>query len=57
MTAAAALQANLAVLAKTRSTKALPHPVMAHDPFVEFIGFPEIDALQRKFLRTPQAAE
>jgi methylisocitrate lyase len=58
MTAAAALQANLKVLAKSRSTKALPQPVMAHDPFVEFIGFPQIDELQRKFLRaTPQAAE
>jgi methylisocitrate lyase len=58
MTAAAALQDNLKALAKSRSTKALPHPVMAHDPFVEFIGFPEIDELQRKFLRaTPQAAE
>ena len=57
MTAAAALQENLKVLAKSRSTKALPRPVMAHDPFVEFIGFPQIDELQRKFLRTPQAAE
>ena len=57
MTAAAALQENLKVLAKSRSTKALPRPVMAHDPFVEFIGFPKIDELQRKFLRTPQAAE
>jgi methylisocitrate lyase len=58
MTAAAALQENLKVLAKSRSTKALPRPVMAHDPFIEFIGFPQIDELQRKFLRTtPQAAE
>ena len=58
MTVAAALQANLKVLAQSRSTKALPQPVMAHDPFVQFIGFPEIDELQRKFLRaTPQAAE
>ena len=45
-------------ISRWRSTKALPHPVMAHDPFIEFIGFPEIDELQRKFLRTtPQAAE
>jgi 2-methylisocitrate lyase-like PEP mutase family enzyme len=58
MTAAAALQENLKVLAKSRSTKTLPRPVMAHDPFIEFIGFPQIDELQRKFLRTtPQAAE
>lgn len=58
MTAAAALQENLKVLAKNRSSKGLPHPVMAHDPFIQFIGFPQIDELQRKFLRTtPQAAE
>jgi methylisocitrate lyase len=58
MSAAAALQANLNVLAKSHSTKALPQPVMAHDPFIQFIGFPQIDELQRKFLRaTPQAAE
>ena len=58
MTAAAALQENLKVLAQAKSSKGLPRPVMSHDPFIEFIGFGEIDRLQQQFLRSqPQAAE
>jgi 2-methylisocitrate lyase-like PEP mutase family enzyme len=54
MTAAQALQENLKALATSHSTKNLPRPVMAHDPFIDFIGFAEIDRLQQRFLR-PQA--
>jgi 2-methylisocitrate lyase-like PEP mutase family enzyme len=54
MTAAQALQENLKVLAASHSSKNLPRPVMAHDPFIDFIGFAEIDRLQQRFLR-PQA--
>jgi methylisocitrate lyase len=54
MTAAQALQENLKALAASHSSKNLPRPVMAHDPFIDFIGFAEIDRLQQRFLR-PQA--
>lgn len=50
MTVAAALQENLAQLRKDRSSKNLPRPRMAHDPFVDFIGFGEIEKLQLKYL-------
>lgn len=51
MTAAQALHDNLKALASTHSSKNLPNAVMAHDPFIEFIGFGEIDRLQQRFLR------
>jgi 2-methylisocitrate lyase-like PEP mutase family enzyme len=56
MTAAAALLENLKVLAKSKSAKALPRPMMDHNSFVDFIGFPAIEELQKKYLRTGQAA-
>ena len=58
MTAAQALHENLKALAANHSSKNLPRPVMAHDPFIDFIGFAEIDRLQQRFLRQQaQAAE
>jgi 2-methylisocitrate lyase-like PEP mutase family enzyme len=51
MTVASALQENLAQLRRDRSSRNLPRPRMAHDPFVEFIGFGEIEKLQMKYLR------
>ena len=58
MTAAQALHENLKALAVNHSSKNLPRPVMAHDPFIDFIGFAEIDRLQQRFLRQQaQAAE
>jgi 2-methylisocitrate lyase-like PEP mutase family enzyme len=56
MTAAAALLENLKVLATSKSAKALPRPMMDHNSFVDFIGFPAIEELQKKYLRTGQAA-
>lgn len=50
MTAAKAMEENLTELARTRSARTLPRPVAAHDPFVEFIGFKEIEARQLKYL-------
>ncbi len=50
MTAAKALEENLAHLARTKTSRDLPRPVAAHDPFVEFIGFKEIEASQLKYL-------
>lgn len=55
MTAAAALQENLKVLARSKSAKALPRPTMDHNSFVDFIGFPAIEELQKKYLRTGEA--
>jgi methylisocitrate lyase len=57
MSAAAALQENLAQLYKDKSSANLPRPVMAHDPFVEFIGFKEIEAQQLEYLPNPLAAK
>jgi len=51
MTVAQALRENLEKLATTKSSQVLPRPVMSHDPFVKFIGFGEIEELQKKFLR------
>ncbi|RUM98255.1 isocitrate lyase/PEP mutase family protein [Pseudaminobacter arsenicus] len=50
MTAAKAMEENLAQLARTKTSRDLPRPVAAHDPFVEFIGFKEIEANQLKYL-------
>jgi methylisocitrate lyase len=57
MSAAAALKENLAQLCKDKSSANLPRPVMAHDPFVEFIGFKEIEAQQLEYLPNPLAAK
>lgn len=51
MTIAAALTENLEALAKTKTTKGLPRARMAHDPFVDFIGFKQVEELQKKYLR------
>ncbi len=50
MTATQALRNNLKVLCDQKSSKALPHAVMDHLTFTNFIGFPRIEALQREFL-------
>ena len=52
MTIAQALKENLKTLASEKSSKSLPRPVMPHDPFVKFIGFGEIEELQKKYLKT-----
>jgi methylisocitrate lyase len=57
MSAAAALKENLAQLYKDKSSANLPRPVMAHDPFVEFIGFKEIEAQQLEYLPNPLASK
>ena len=57
MSVATALQENLAQLAKDKSSRNLPRPVMAHDPFIEFIGFKEIEAQQMEYLPNPLAAK
>ncbi|MBV1694475.1 MAG: isocitrate lyase/PEP mutase family protein [Hyphomicrobiales bacterium] len=51
MTVAAALTENLEALARTKTTKGLPRARMAHDPFVDFIGFKQVEELQKKYLR------
>jgi methylisocitrate lyase len=55
MSIATALQENLAQLARDKSSRNLPRPVMAHDPFVEFIGFKEVEAQQLEYLPNPLA--
>lgn len=50
MSAAKALEENLAQLVSTKSSRDLPRPVAAHDPFVEFIGFKKIEEDQIKYL-------
>ncbi|MBP2227710.1 methylisocitrate lyase [Azospirillum agricola] len=52
MTVASALKENLAALAQRRSTKDLPRPVTDHNSFIDFIGFPEIEELQKKYLKS-----
>jgi methylisocitrate lyase len=52
MTVAQALTENLKVLAQTKSAKGLPRPIMAHEPFIEFIGFGEVEEMQKKYLIT-----
>lgn len=54
MTVAAALQENLAKLREDRTSRDLPRPRTAHDPFVDFIGFGAIEKAQLEYL--PQAA-
>jgi methylisocitrate lyase len=50
MTMAQALRENFAALAGRRTTADLPRPRMASDDFTKFIGFPEIEALQQRFM-------
>ena len=57
MTAAQALQDNLRQLVADKTTRNLPRARMEHEPFVDFIGFPEIDALQLKYLPQPAAPQ
>jgi len=52
MTVAAALKENLAALAQRHSTKDLPHPVTDHNSFIDFIGFPQIEELQKRYLKS-----
>ena len=52
MTVASALKENLAALAERRSTRGLPRPVTDHNSFIDFIGFPEIEELQKRYLKT-----
>jgi hypothetical protein len=51
MTVATALRENLKVLAEQKSSKNLPRPVMAHNPFIDFIGFGQVEELQKTYLR------
>jgi methylisocitrate lyase len=51
MTVAAALKENLRVLASEKSSRNLPRPVMAHEPFIGFIGFDQVEELQKRYLR------
>ena len=51
MSAANAMRENLKVLAREKSSKKLPMPVMDHNEFSVFIGFPKIEELQNKYLR------
>lgn len=57
MTIAHALETQLAQLAKDKSVKNLPLPRAAHDPFVETIGFAEIERLQLKYLPGAQQTD
>ncbi|MFS2014166.1 oxaloacetate decarboxylase [Azospirillum sp. CT11-132] len=52
MTVASALKENLAALAERRSTRDLPRPVTDHNSFIDFIGFPQIEELQKRYLKT-----
>ena len=51
MTAAQALRENLKVLNKTHSSNDLPCSLADHNDFIGFIGFTQIEELQRKYLR------
>lgn len=52
MTVASALKENLAALAERHSTRDLPRPVTDHNSFIDFIGFPQIEELQKRYLKT-----
>lgn len=52
MTVASALKENLAALAERCSTRDLPRPVTDHNSFIDFIGFPQIEELQKRYLKT-----
>lgn len=50
MSATQAMRENLKVLSETKSSKKLPRSVISMNDFGDFIGFPRIDALQKKFM-------
>jgi len=50
MSATQAMRENLKVLSATRSSKDLPRTVTTQHDFNDFIGFPRVDALQKKFM-------
>ena len=50
MSATQAMRENLKVLSETKSSKKLPRSVIPMHDFNDFIGFPRIDALQKKFM-------
>jgi methylisocitrate lyase len=50
MSATQAMRENLKVLSETKSSKKLPRSVIPMSDFGDFIGFPRIDALQKKFM-------
>lgn len=50
MSATQAMRDNLKVLSETKSSKKLPRSVIPMNDFGDFIGFPRIDALQKKFM-------
>jgi len=50
MSATQAMRENLKVLSETKSSKKLPRSVIPMNDFGDFIGFPRIDALQKKFM-------
>ncbi|MEJ5902560.1 isocitrate lyase/PEP mutase family protein [Ochrobactrum teleogrylli] len=56
MSAAKALQENLTRLARDKSSRNLPRAVEAHDPFIDFIGFKEIEEQQLKYLNNQPTA-
>ena len=50
MSATQAMRENLKVLSETKSSKKLPRSVIPMNDFGDFIGFPRIDVLQKKFM-------
>lgn len=54
MSVAAAMRANLAALAQTKTTRSLPREVMGHEDFLRLIGFAEMERLQMEFLQPPE---
>jgi methylisocitrate lyase len=51
MTVAHALRENLRHLQATKSARGLPRPVTDHNDFIKFIGFGEVEELQKKYLK------
>ena len=52
-TVAQSLRTNLAALRRTHSSSALPLPMTTFADFKEFIGFPEVEKLQHRFIPMP----
>ncbi len=55
LTAAQALRTNLAAMRATCRPSGLPVPSMPEAEFKRFIGFDEVEALERRFLPAPEA--
>lgn len=53
LTAAEAVRRNLAAIRQTMRPEALPVPVMPEKEFKRFIGFDEVERLEREFLAEP----